>query len=277
MIQSFYHYFKNNTWDLTEEWFESIGKTKSGVYASTNDEEINKLKSQNHAFHQIFCELFDDNIDCIESEFDEWIDHVASDKAHLNTPLPDIIEEFFRNQSIYMDFIAQYALEHNLSFKDYNKYVHTIISAYEKLIHAFIKRNQEQSDRILHSQRELITDLSSPVIHLNDSIALLPLVGEIDTQRAKSIFEKTLDTCSDDKIQRLLIDLSGVPIVDTMVANQLFQLITGLGLVGTQASLSGIRPELAQTAVQLGINFNRIQIFSNIAKALSKLEFDTVK
>lgn len=175
-----------------------------------------------------------------------------------------------------MDFLEQYAYDHNLSFRDYNKYISKIVSSYEKLIITFINRNQELYEKFLNSQRELITDLSSPVIKLNENIALLPLIGEIDTQRAKSVFEKTLATCSSENIHRLLIDLSGVPIVDTMVANELFELIKGLELVGTNASLSGIRPELAQTAVQLGIDFSRVQIFSSIAIALAKLEFDTL-
>lgn len=151
-----------------------------------------------------------------------------------------------------------------------------IHSAYDTLIITFIERNQEKSEQILHAQRELISDLSSPIINLNKQIALLPLIGNIDTERAKIIFQKTLETCSMEEIDCLLIDLSGVPIVDTMVANELFELVKGLRLLGTQASLSGIRPELAQTAVQLGVDFSHIRIFSNIAKALAELEFNTI-
>ncbi|GAF11644.1 RsbR, positive regulator of sigma-B [Bacillus sp. JCM 19046] len=276
MFESFYHYFKNHTWELTEQWFKTLSDSKSGVYALQGEEQINKLKKQNHAFHEIFSELFDNNIDCIESEFKEWIEHVASDQAHLDTPLTEIVEEFLRNQAIYIDFIEQFATKHQLSFSKYNDYIRMIHSAYDTLIITFIERNQEKSEQILHAQRELISDLSSPIINLNKQIALLPLIGNIDTERAKIIFQKTLETCSMEEIDCLLIDLSGVPIVDTMVANELFELVKGLRLLGTQASLSGIRPELAQTAVQLGVDFSHIRIFSNIAKALAELEFNTI-
>ncbi|MFP3490379.1 STAS domain-containing protein, partial [Staphylococcus sp. SIMBA_130] len=83
--------------------------------------------------------------------------------------------------------------------------------------------------------------------------ALLPLVGDIDSDRATAIFENTLEGCTTKRVDHLFIDLSGVYLVDTRVAQQIFQLITGLKLIGVTATLSGIRPEIAQTAVQLGI------------------------
>ncbi|MFP3340442.1 STAS domain-containing protein, partial [Micrococcus sp. SIMBA_131] len=71
------------------------------------------------------------------------------------------------------------------------------------------------------------------------------------------------------RVDHLFIDLSGVYLVDTRVAQQIFQLITGLKLIGVTATLSGIRPEIAQTAVQLGIDFGEILITSNLAQAIS--------
>ncbi|MDV2583684.1 STAS domain-containing protein, partial [Alkalibacillus haloalkaliphilus] len=83
---------------------------------------------------------------------------------------------------------------------------------------------------LLQSQQEMITELSSPVILIKDQIAILPLVGDIDTYRAKIIFDKTLKQCNDLQVEHLVIDLSGVPIIDTMVANQIFHVISGLEL-----------------------------------------------
>ncbi len=77
-----------------------------------------------------------------------------------------------------------------------------------------------------------------------------------------------MEQCVQLQVDSLLIDLSGVPIVDTMVANQIFSLIEGLKLIGVKASLSGVRPEIAQTSVQLGIDFMSIPIYSSIERAL---------
>jgi rsbT co-antagonist protein RsbR len=278
MSVSLYQFLKENTWEFTEEWYKGLDKTKGGVYGSTVPEKIQELKQQNHEFHLIFVELFNEESERLEDEFDQWVNKIVLDQAHLATPLPEIIEEFFNNQTLYLKTIDTYVKTHNpeLSTTEYNKYIQLLLHSFQQIVIEFSKRNQEKSEQLLLAQKEMITELSSPVIHLNEQIALLPLVGEIDTHRAKVIFEQTLQSCVDDRIQSLLIDLSGVPVVDTMVANQLFQLIEGLTLVGTTASLSGIRPEIAQTAVQLGIDFNRTKVYATIASALSKLNFNAM-
>ena len=102
-------------------------------------------------------------------------------------------------------------------------------------------------------------------------LALLPLVGDIDTARAKIILENTLKECSQKGVQHLCIDLSGVVIIDTMVAHQIFDLVTSLRLIGVETTISGIRPEIAQTAVQLGLPFNEFRTASSLAHALDRM------
>src|SRR5690606_34990298 len=119
---------------------------------------------------------------------------------------------------------------------------------------------------------ELITEMSAPVIRLADTIGLLPLIGEINTHRAQVIFEKALEQSARNKIQTLFIDLSGVPIIDTMVAHQIFQLIKGLKLIGVTTALSGISPNIAQTSVQLGLDFSDIKVFNTLTQAIELQE-----
>ena len=83
------------------------------------------------------------------------------------------------------------------------------------------------------------------------------------------ILENTLHQCSEKRITQLYIDLSGVAMIDTMVAQQLFTLIESLGMLGVKATLSGIRPEIAQTAVQLGLSFSNLSIRSSLAEAIA--------
>ncbi|MDR4379263.1 RsbT co-antagonist protein RsbRB, partial [Bacillus amyloliquefaciens] len=82
-------------------------------------------------------------------------------------------------------------------------------------IYKFVDHAEHNSKMQLNAQREMILELSSPVITLSKRTALLPLVGDIDTERAKFILENTLSTCADRLIEHLLIDLSGVVVVDT--------------------------------------------------------------
>lgn len=269
-MKSFYEYFKDKTWDLTENWYAELDKRKDGVYSTTDASQIAILKEQNHAFHEIFAEIFNTESDAPTEAFDEWVTSIAKDTAHLSTPLDEIISEFLSVQEQYFD-VVQYYIEESttmLSHKEVNTLNRVISQSFRKIMSEFSKRNIEESNRMLKAQQEMIVELSTPVIKIKQDVAILPLVGDIDTHRAQVIFDKTLEQCNNMQIEELVIDLSGVAIIDTMVAAQIFQVIDGLKLIGTIASLSGIRPEIAQTAVQLGINFRNIKIYSSLAQAI---------
>ncbi len=109
------------------------------------------------------------------------------------------------------------------------------------------------------------------MIKLNDQTALLPLVGNIEPTRAEYILESALEQCVEKGVSQLFIDLSGVVLIDTMVAHQLFNLMDALQLIGVKPILSGLRPEIAQTAVQLGLKFDNLTITSTLSQALNRL------
>ncbi|PAK48030.1 STAS domain-containing protein, partial [Priestia megaterium] len=105
-------------------------------------------------------------------------------------------------------------------------------------------------------------------VPITKGIAVLPLVGEVDPERATLLLEETLEKANILQLSHLLFDLSGVMIVDTMVAHQIFKIVEALGLLGVKTILIGIRPEVAQTMIQLGIDFSKITIKANLEQAL---------
>ncbi|MBY6038165.1 STAS domain-containing protein [Fictibacillus nanhaiensis] len=270
--EKLYSFLIDNTWRLTEEWYDSIDKsTASGVYASTNPKIIATLKKQNHDFHLHCCEVFIKEEEEFLKDFEEWVVRVAQDEEHLNTPLTGVMQEFFRVEKQYRALIKEFVALHkgDYSEEEIDLWFETVNDTFSKLISWFVEEHQKFAQQKLNAQQEMIDELSSPVIALNDHMGLLPLIGIIDTTRAKLIVENTLEQCTEKEISHLLIDLSGVLIIDTMVAQQIFQLIETLGLIGVKATLSGIRPEIAQTAVQLGLSFENVAIKSNLAQAIS--------
>ncbi|KGA97976.1 RsbT co-antagonist protein rsbRB [Alkalihalobacillus alcalophilus ATCC 27647 = CGMCC 1.3604] len=270
-MKTVYEFFKEQTWELTEAWYAALDKTQDGIYSTTDPNQIKRLKEQNYQFHLHFAELFNEETTKLNGEFDKWVDNIAKDQAHLNTPLDQIIGEFFNVQGQYIELIQDYieGLDEKPSHKEAIKWTKLITNAFNKIVQEFSKRNIVESEKLLRSQQEMILELSSPVISIRKDVAILPLVGDIDTHRAQVIFDKTLAQCNELQVQNLVIDLSGVAIVDTMVASKIFQVIEGLQLIGTKASLSGIRPEIAQTAIQLGINFKSVETYSSLAQAFS--------
>lgn len=123
-------------------------------------------------------------------------------------------------------------------------------------------------DEIILAQQTLIQELSAPILPLADGIMALPLVGAIDSLRANRITELLLETISRTRTQSVIIDISGVPVVDTGVANHLIKTAAAARLLGTSVILVGISPELAQTMVQLGIDLSGILTFSTIREGL---------
>ena len=97
-------------------------------------------------------------------------------------------------------------------------------------------------DDLLRSHRDTVDELSVPIIPLAEKVCILPVVGNIDTYRAKKLREKTLMRVSELKAQQLVIDISGVPYVDTAVVNHLFKIVRGIKLLGCSTIITGISP-----------------------------------
>lgn len=271
--EKFYTFMSERTWQLTENWYESLDKSDpTGVYASQDLKVIQTLKEQNHAFHERFCNLFKDVDQDALCNFEQWIEEIAKDEEHLQTPTHFILREFFRTQDQYLDILKEFIRLHgnDYSLDELESLRNIIIKTFSLVISKFAEENYEYSQRRLNAQQEMIRELSSPVILLNKKTGVLPLIGDIDTGRARYILENTLAECVEKNVEHLFIDLSGVIMVDTMVAHQLFQIIESLNLIGVKSTISGIRPEIAQTAIQLGISFENISVTSTLERALNE-------
>lgn len=269
-----YEYFIEKTWDLTEAWYASLGESKGGVYGSDDPKVVEVLKKQNHDFHVNFSSIFNKGEKEFFEDFQEWVTAIAQDDAHLATPITDIIREFFRTQNQYLNLVEEYAslYAESVSCEEVTTWKRDIVNGINEIVLRFSCENAKAAEEKSNAQQQMIIELSSPVIILADKKGLLPLIGEINTYRAKVMFENTLQKSAKHGLERLFIDLSGVPVIDTMVVHQIFQLIKGLNLIGVKTSLSGIRPDIAQTATHLGIQFKDIEVYSTLAQALKTRE-----
>lgn len=270
--QYLYEYLKENSIKLTEEWYETIDKLNTaGVYASNDPEVIKALKKQNHDFHLHFIELFNKGEQEFYRDFEPWIVEIASDVEHINTPIQYVIKEFKNVRNQYFKHVRKFAEMNPIITRDeVDAWYDVILKEMDEVILRFVEATYKYSQSVLKAQQATINELSAPVISLSNNQGLLPLIGDIDTTRAKMILENTLKQCSKRDIHHLFVDLSGVAMIDTMVAHQIFQLLKALKLIGVKTTLSGIRPEIAQTAVQLGLSFKNTEIRTNLAQAFDQ-------
>ncbi|WP_391204801.1 STAS domain-containing protein [Psychrobacillus sp. L4] len=136
---------------------------------------------------------------------------------------------------------------------------HSIVDAYSKVW-----------EKTVHLQRIALQELSASLIPVFDKISVMPLVGTIDTERAKLIMENLLHGVVKHRAEVVLLDITGVPVVDTMVAHHIIQAADAVRLVGAKCMLVGIRPEIAQTIVTLGINLNDFTTTSTMQRGMEQ-------
>src|SRR5215467_1919005 len=129
---------------------------------------------------------------------------------------------------------------------------------------AFMKTREEV---IARQQRELL-ELSTPVVSLWDGILALPLIGTLDSERTQVVMENLLQRIVDTGASLAIIDITGVPTVDTLVAQHLLKTVGAARLMGAECIVSGIRPQIAQTIVHLGVDLGNIATKATLADAL---------
>lgn len=132
--------------------------------------------------------------------------------------------------------------------------------------------------RTVQLQKTALQELSASLIPVFDRISVMPLVGTIDTERAKLIMENLLEGVVKQRAEVVLLDITGVPVVDTMVAHHIIQAAEAVRLVGAKCMLVGIRPEIAQTIVALGIELKDFTTTSTLRRGMkSALELTNRK
>ncbi|KGF79226.1 anti-sigma factor antagonist [Massilia sp. JS1662] len=128
---------------------------------------------------------------------------------------------------------------------------------------------QKSRDRIVARQQRELLELSTPVISLWEGIIALPLIGTLDSARALVVMENLLDKIVASGAHTAIIDITGVPTVDTLVAQHLLKTIAAARLMGAHCILSGIRPQIAQTIVHLGIDLDNVPTRATLAEAFT--------
>jgi rsbT co-antagonist protein RsbR len=126
---------------------------------------------------------------------------------------------------------------------------------------------QESREAVIHRQQQELMELSTPVVQLWDEVLALPLIGTLDSDRTQLVMESLLQRVVETGARIAIIDITGVPTVDTLVAQHLMKTVAATRLMGADCIISGIRPQIAQTIVHLGVNLNDIITKATLADA----------
>lgn len=173
----------------------------------------------------------------------------ASSIYALKDVLLELLEQTGDDTSRLRDFVAFSGLIDQMGLFTFESYVRT-------------------RESLIADQAEQLLELSTPVVKLWEGVVAVPLVGTLDSARAQVVMERLLQTLVDTSSPYAIIDITGVPAVDTQVAQHILKTVVAARLMGADCIISGIRPQIAQTIVALGIEFGDIATKASLADAL---------
>ena len=155
---------------------------------------------------------------------------------------------------------------------DAEAFANEIVTASEvidKLSLHTVKVFQKAREEVILRQQEEMLELSTPVVKLWDGVLALPMIGTLDSARTQVVMESLLQRIVETGSEIAIIDITGVPTVDTLVAQHLLKTVTAIRLMGADCIVSGIRPQIAQTIVHLGVDLQGVTTKSTLADALA--------
>ncbi|WP_067064594.1 STAS domain-containing protein [Roseateles chitosanitabidus] len=144
-----------------------------------------------------------------------------------------------------------------------------ISSLIDKMAQFTVTTYQRSREDIIVRQQQELLELSTPVVKLWDGVLAVPMIGTLDSGRTQLVMEALLQRIVETGSELAIIDITGVPTVDTLVAQHLLKTVTAIRLMGADCIISGIRPQIAQTIVHLGIDLEGITTKATLADALS--------
>ncbi|GAB3045284.1 RsbT co-antagonist protein RsbRA [Virgibacillus ainsalahensis] len=244
---------------IVQMWMGEIHSLKDGNYTATISDEL--FESTNREFvNVIFTSIKNEGNTKAVEEFSEKI-------INLGWPLSYITDGLQVFRRVTIDYIL------SQSDKVDSNFISEVLASVDKWVEPIIRQlvNEYSGswENIVSLQRVALQELSAPLIPVVQGITVMPLIGTIDTDRAKLIMENLLEGVIKHNSEVVLIDITGVPVVDTMVAHHIIQAAEAVRLIGATCILVGIRPEIAQTIVNLGIDLGKFPTKSSLRKGFT--------
>lgn len=264
-----YNFLMESKSNITDEWL--AGRLLDDPSYTTSDME-GFLGLESDSLIEAISSVYIQD----KKEFRAYIENCAYQVVEIQVeksfPLYESIHAFNKVRKVFWNYVEKFIdqTDEKVTGIDVAIWADLMNTAIDYIIELFAKHHHEYSQKVLIKKQALIKALSSPVIPIKEGIGVLPLVGSIDNERAKLIFESTLAQSSAKKLTTIFIDFSAVPILDSLVSHQLYQLLLALNLIGVEAIYSGIRPELAQSLLSLDIDFTSIKTYSSLMQALKE-------
>ncbi|MEP4485814.1 MAG: protoglobin domain-containing protein [Halioglobus sp.] len=188
-------------------------------------------------------------------------------ETHARIGLP--LNTYFAGMNKFLELLSEIA-QKQVESGDARFTLNTALAKLTHLDTAIVVDTYNQMvEDTLTAQAKSLMEMSTPVTHIWDGILLLPIVGIIDSKRARDVMNATLEKIAESQARIFILDISGVGVVDTAVANHLIKISRATRLMGCECVISGVSPSIAQTIVDLGIDVGDVKTTSTMKAALA--------
>lgn len=259
MNEILYDHIEAHVDEILSSWQERMKKEKGERFFQYMPEDvINKTSRE-------FAELMTSNLLSTEDVSETKLMGFAEKVVRFGWSIKFVNKSIEHFSDVTFDILEAEGLINDTNLREFMRTFSAWISPLrDSIIDAF----SVEWERTVRLQKVALQELSASLIPVFNKVSVMPLVGTIDTERAKLIMENLLEGVVKQRAEVVLLDITGVPVVDTMVAHHIIQAADAVRLVGAKCMLVGIRPEIAQTIVTLGIELNDFTTTSTLRRGM---------
>ena len=246
---------------LREEWTRRI--TEAQLLSVMTPDEI---------FSEVTA-VYDNYVDALESGSVEALEAYAKNLSERIIPRGVETHEVLGVVLLLRDVLARSLFQKYEGDRDL---LNRVLDAYEPAANRIAVTVSvsfvQERERIIRQQQLAIRELSTPVLKVRDQLLILPIIGALDTARARQLTEQLLHGIRENRAKFVVVDITGVPGIDMQVANHLVQAVRASGLMGARVIITGLSAEIAQTLVNIGLDLSMMQSVGDLQGGIEEAE-----
>src|SRR3954464_13269511 len=254
------HLSENRT-ALRQEWARRIGEAQL-LTALTPEEIFSEATS-----------VYDNYVEVLETGSVEALQEYARNLSERIIPRGVETDEVLGIVLLLRDVLGRSLF---VKYEDDVQLLHRVLDAYEpaanRIANTVGVNFVQERGRVIPQQQEAIRELSTPVLQVRERLLILPIIGVLDSQRARQLTEQLLRGIRTNRARVVVIDITGVPTIDSTVANHLVQTVDASRLMGASVIISGLSSEIAQTLVTLGVDLSKVNPVGDLQAGIEEAE-----
>jgi rsbT co-antagonist protein RsbR len=254
-------HLRRNRTQLREEWVRRI--TESRLLTSMTKEEIFAEATS----------VFDNYVEVLETGSVEALQAYARNLSERIIPRGVDTPEVLGIVLLLRDVLARSLFEkYQGDFGLLNRVLDAYEPAANRIANTVAVSFVQERERVIRQQQEAIRELSTPVLQVRERLLILPIIGVIDPQRARQLTEQLLRAIRTNRAKVVVIDITGVPEIDTTVANHLVEAVDASRLMGASVIITGLSSEIARTLVTIGVDLSKMNTIGDLQGGIEEAE-----